>query len=203
MPNPLYSNYHNMRGHGRGAPRGRGVGMPRPPPPNRRLLEGYIEANDGDIVNPLYTNYHKNTRGRGAPRGCFTNIPPPHILPPHMSPPPNVSTPALQYDARGHGSIDQGGGRGRGFSDFGPARGNNHRQVSSQFEPPPPVEDRAVSGNRQEADLAKKLPPQGRPGDWECGYCGNINFAREDTIFKPFCRTRPTHYSTFLSKHPF
>ena len=203
--NPLYSNYHNTRG--RGAPRGRGGCMP--PPPNWRQHEDYIGAIDGDIVNPLYHNYHhNNTRGRGTPRGRVAsmppppNVPPPRMLPPHMPPPPIMSTPPPQTAERGRGSVGRGGGNGRGYSGFGAGGVKNHRHVSPQFEPPPPGEDLGDGANRQEADHGKKLPPQGRPGDWECGYCANINFAREDTMFKTFSRSRRSRkVKNFLLKN--
>ena len=185
--NPLYSNCHNTGG--RGAPRGRGLrGIGMPPPPSGRQREGFSEA-DGDIVNPLYSNFH-TARGRGAPRGRGvgmpppTNVPPPHMYPSRMPPPPNMpppsstATPALQTAGWVRGS--DGRFDGCGYLGSGGGGRVNYHNVAPQFEPPPPGEDLG------EAASGKRMPIQGRAGDWECGYCGNINFAREETMFKTF-----------------
>ena len=178
LVNPMYSNYLNTRG--RGAPRGRGICMPPPSSQMRSQHVGCMEADDGDFVNPLFSNYHNIKRGRGAQRGSGARMPPPHMPPgpPHMPQPVNMST------------RSQCGGRG--------GRGGDNNHGDPYIEPPGEQLGDGI-GVQEAIKHANMMPPQGRPGDWECGYCGNINFAREDEMFKTFTRSCPSYLENWGS----
>ena len=112
LVNPMYSNYLNTRG--RGAPRGRGICMPPPPSQKRSQHVGCMEADDGDFVNPLFSNYHNIKRGRGAQRGSGARMPPPHMPPgpPHMPQPANMSTRSQCGGRGGRGGLCWAPGQG-------------------------------------------------------------------------------------------
>merc|ERR1719188_2130195 len=180
LVNPMYSNNLNTRG--RGAPRGRGICMPPPPSQIRSQHVGCMEADDGDFVNPLFSNYHNIKRGRGAQRGSGARMPPPHMPPgpPHMPQPVNMST------------RSQCGGRG--------GRGGDNNHGDPYIDPPGEQLGDGI-GVQEAIKHANMMPPQGRPGDWECGYCGNINFARRDKC--NMCkRPQERDYRSQTDPHP-
>ena len=191
--NPLYSNYHPMRG--RGMPRARGTGIPPPhmPPANYYGPVGYngrrgsgfsgIGGGSHGLPCPAPPPRHA-AQNLGAGRGGFDR----HGLSRPVPPPQ-------------HTVQNRGAGRG-GFE----GKGRSHL-VPPQSEPPPPGEELSVTGKGCGGDGRRRLVPKtGYQGEMRRGDCLPPTTAGDCSTQKTLCLSVPpppvtTKTPTSLKEH--